>query len=301
MFGDCQGNLCAVDVAGLLAAERGVPVTAIEKGQAGSWLFASGRGAATAAGRVPVPLATEEPVDLVVVGLGAAGAAARVATMAAGLRVVGLDRQDGWTATGLLPDRDGWLVEAQGEHGMASVPTRAVLVATGGSVVPREERDIPGPRPSGVITSDLVTAALAAGLLPGRTAVVVGGGALAARTVAVLEAAGVRCLANLAEPPMELRGTARLEAVRTPSGWIDADTLVLADRLQPQAFLLRPLGLVDGRPGTTAPADADGRLELPGLWAVGCCVDPDAEHRRCAERGSDVGQAIAASLREVLA
>jgi hypothetical protein len=146
------------------------------------------------------------------------------------------------------------------------------------------------------MTSDFVDAALAAGLVPGREAVVVGAAALAKRTSDALESAGVRCVVRLDEPPLEVRGAARLEGVRTPGGWIDADTLVFADRLAPQAFLLRPLGLVDGRLGTTAPAEADGRLPLPGLWAVGCCAEPDADHRRCAVRGAEVAAAIAASL-----
>jgi len=75
-----------------------------------------------------------------------------------------------------------------------------------------------------------------------------------------------------------------------------ADTLVLADRLLPQAFLLRSLGLLDGRPGTPPPVDADGRLPLPGLWATGCCVAPSLEHESCAAVGRAVGAAAAEQI-----
>jgi hypothetical protein len=84
-----------------------------------------------------------------------------------------------------------------------------------------------------------------------------------------------------------------LDGVRTGHDWLDVDTLVLADRLVPQAFVLRGLGLADGRPGNAAPADADGRLPLPGLWAAGCCVDPTFDHGACADQGRLVGGAAA--------
>ena len=39
MFGDCQGNLCSLDVARIVAAERAIPVSAVEKHRRGSWLW----------------------------------------------------------------------------------------------------------------------------------------------------------------------------------------------------------------------------------------------------------------------
>ncbi|MFN8518414.1 MAG: FAD-dependent oxidoreductase [Chloroflexota bacterium] len=297
-FGDCQGNLCGVAVAGILAAELGVPVTDIEKGPAGSWLLAEAHAGPPGSNPVAPPL-PDGPLDLVVVGLGHAGSALVGAARDAGLRVAGVDRGAGRTVTGLVPRADGWEVEVDGPSGAGVLRARAVAIATGGYVTPREQRAIAGPRPAGVITSDLVAAATAEGWVPGRRAVVVGAGDLAARTADALEAAGVAVVARLADEPLEVRGTARLDGIRTPNGWVDADTLVLADRLRPQPFLLRGLGLVDGRPGTPAPADADGRVGPRGLWAVGCCVDADADHRACAIEGDRVGAAIARDLLEV--
>lgn len=304
MFGDCQGNLCAVAVTGVLADALGVPRTAVEKGPAGSWVFAPGASPEAPGGRA----ASQEPAserslgdeaspDLVVVGMGHAGAAASASARESGLRVRVVERRHGSTAIGLVPAGDGWVVEAQGDDGTTAIRARTVLLATGGYVVPREARDIAGSRPSGVITSDLVEAVLAAGLLPGTAAVVVGDGALGDRTRASLEAARVRVVAHVADEPLEVRGAGRLERVRTSSGWVDADTLVFADRLHPQPFLLRALGLVDARPGTPAPSDGEGRVGLPGLWATGCCVTPDPGHARCADDGARVGVAIAHALR----
>jgi glycerol-3-phosphate dehydrogenase len=295
MFGDCQGNLCAVAAAGVLADERGVGITDVHKGGAGSWVLAPWDAHQRPPALAPVAMGTG-PVDLVVVGVGHAGAAAADMARDAGLRVATIDRRAGQTVIGLVPRGDGWEVEAQGPDGTKTIATRAVLLATGGYVAPREQREVAGPRPSGVITSDLVEAALAAGLLPGRRAVVIGAGALAARTVEALAAAGVVVVARLADDPSEVRGAGRLEAVRTATGWIDADTLVFADRQRPQPFLLRGLGLVDARPGTPAPVDADGRVGPPGLWAAGCCVAADADHARCADDGRRVGRAIVLEL-----
>jgi glycerol-3-phosphate dehydrogenase len=309
MFGDCQGNLCAVDVAGVLADHQGVPITAIEKGPAGSWVFVRAEPpAAVPAGARPAADSAdaadgssgspggEDVVDVVVIGLGHAGGAALTAVRDAGLAAVGVDRRAGQTAVGLVHDGSGWAVELQHADGSRLVRGRTVLLATGGYVEPREQRSIAGPRPAGVVTSDLVEAALAAGVLPGRSAVVVGSGPLADESTRALEAAGVHIAARLDAPPAELRGAARLEAVRADDGWIDADTLVLADRLLPQPFLLRSLGLVDARSGIPAPADPNGRLPLDGLWAAGCCVRADASHGDCADAGRRVAAEIIRGL-----
>jgi glycerol-3-phosphate dehydrogenase len=304
MFGDCQGNMCAVGVAGILADELDIPITEVEKGSAGSWIFAPGPTPAAEArpapsdggdGGAPTP-GPADVVDLVVVGLGRAGGAALEAARDGGLAAVGVDRRTGETAVGLVEDGAGWTVEVQRDDGSHLIRGRAVLLATGGYVEPREQRSIAGPRPAGVMTSDLVADALAAGVLPGRSAVVVGSGSLADRTAHALQTAGVGIAARLDEAPSELRGAARLEAVRAGQAWTEADTLVLADRLLPQPFLLRSLGLVDGRPGTPAPADSDGRLPVDGLWAAGCCVHADAAHTGCADAGRRVAAAIARTV-----
>ena len=104
----------------------------------------------------------------------------------------------------------------------------------------------------------------------------------------------------LTERPEAIRGGARLEAIRSGDRWLEADLLVFVDELLPQPFLLRGLGLIDGRPGTPAPVDAQGRTSLPGLWAAGCCVMADLDHRACAEAGRRAATDIAARIGGVL-
>ena len=193
------------------------------------------------------------------------------------------------------PADPGWRVLVQSLTDSLELIAAAVVVATGGYVEPLEHRSIAGPRPAGIMTADLAWRVLDAGLLPGRVVALVGADGVAADLTRALVDAGTR-VERLAAVPDEVRGEARLEAVRVGPRWIVADTLVLADRLVAQAILLRGLGLVDGRPGMPAPVDDEGRLPLEGLWAVGCCVEPDLAHRACAEQGRRIGRRIAASL-----
>jgi glycerol-3-phosphate dehydrogenase len=299
--------------------------------------------------------------DAVVVGAGMAGIGAAVALAAAGLGVVLVDRRErrggaigrlgrawltdaeraavdevagliadgsiAWiaAATVVALDRGGdrWRVDLASSRGAGSIRTDRVILATGGYVMPREHSVIDGPRPSGVITADLVADALDRGWAPARRAIVVGSGRLAAATAAGLRAAGVDVVraarggdgagmdavssrgvgpdANGATTVFArsgitaVRGQPRLEGVRQDGGWLDADALVLADRLQPATFLLRGLGLGDERPGIPAPVDPSGALPLPGLWAAGTCVTADVDHGGSLAAGRAVARAIFAS------
>jgi hypothetical protein len=85
-----------------------------------------------------------------------------------------------------------------------------------------------------------------------------------------------------------LRGEDRLESACADGSWVDVDLLVLADALVPAPFLLRPLGLLDNRPGVPAPTDARGATPLPGLWAAGTCRAPDVDHLRSLDDGRAV-------------
>jgi glycerol-3-phosphate dehydrogenase len=311
MFGDCQGNLCAVDIGKIVAAERGVPIQSLEKHRRGSWLWTAAHDGSVT---MPAPPAIDrldgEDWDLVVVGAGVAGRAC--ATVARDrLRVLLVDRSTPrvraaaassgdmqqvapGTVVGLSPAAEGWAVLIQDDEASTEIRSRAVVVATGSYVKPREHRAIAGPRPAGIMTGDLAWSALAAGLLPGH-AVGLLAGPDSELLAGALTRAGARVI-HLAELPLEVRGAARLEAIRSRSGWIAADALVLDDTRLAQTFLLRPLGLVDGVPGRRAPVDTAGSLGLDGLWATGCCVDPDPGHAGCARHGETVGRAVLARL-----
>jgi glycerol-3-phosphate dehydrogenase len=299
-FGDCQGNLCTVDVALSLAGRLGVDVTRIRKGAAGSWLFADriADAATQPAAEIRDHDILPASADVLVIGAGNAGGAAAETLRDAGLALAIVERRTGATAVGLIPDGDAWEVEVRSPRGSEVLRGRAVLLATGGYLQPREHGGIPGPRPAGVVTVDFIEAAATAGLVPGRRAVVVTPANDPTDAAAMVAASGVDVVERTTDRPDELRGGERLEAVRFGDRWVDADLLVLADRLLPQTFLLRGLGLVDGRPGTAAPVDGDGRTPMDGLWAAGCCVGPDATHGRCRIDGARVGAAIARSLLE---
>jgi len=217
-------------------------------------------------------------------------------TVAAPMEVKAVEVMPGLTAIGLGEASDGWLVLGQTAAGAVELRCRAVVLTTGGYVEPREHRSIAGPRPAGVVTADFVDAALTSGLVPGRLAVVVGATSRARATREALEAAGCAVFERVPAAPEELRGDGRLTGVRLGRRWVDCDTLVFADRLLPQTFLLRGLGVTDGRPGVPAPVDGEGRLPRPGLWAAGCCVRPDIDHGGCAVDGLRLGGLVAAQL-----
>jgi hypothetical protein len=290
-FGDCQGNLCSLDVARILAAERAIPVATVEKHRRGSWLWqaAADRGPSDGTGhRKPVTL--PPTADVVVVGAGSAGRAAAAAAADAGASVVMVDWRDGATVIGLSPDAaGGWHVLVQLVAGGTEVRASQVVVATGAYLEPREHRAIAGGRPAGVMTGDLAWQLVRNGLRPGKVVALLGEGPAADDLAAEMIDAGAR-VERLLDVPDQLRGEVRIEGVRTGQQWLDVDTLVLADRLVPQAFVLRGLGLADGRPDNPAPADAEGRLPLRGLWAAGCCVNPTFDHRACGDQGSAIGR-----------
>jgi hypothetical protein len=194
---------------------------------------------------------------------------------------------------------DRWLVDvAGGAPAPRSVAADRVVLATGAYAVPREHRRIDGPRPSGIVTADLVTDALDRGWRPGRRAVVVGSGRLARSIAERLERSGVEIVARPAsgDGVMAVRGERRLDGVLAGDAWLAADTLVLADAVRPAAFLLRGLGIGDDRPGVMMPAGPDGALPLDGMVAAGTCVEPRVDHDRSLAAGRGVGRSLAASL-----
>ncbi|MFL5680018.1 MAG: FAD-dependent oxidoreductase, partial [Chloroflexota bacterium] len=332
-FGDCQGNRCLAEAIERVAAARGVAAERVEKGRAGSWLVAAraARSAASTDDRHGSP-ATE--LDVIVVGAGLAGIAAALAAANAGRDVCLVERttraggaiaalprtymRDDETATvrdfeaaldarrvawlpattvvGLEPDGGDWRVDALSAHGAVALTARAVVLATGGYLTPREHVGIDGPRPSGVMTADFALDALDRGWRPGTTAVVVGDGRIADGTADRLSTAGVRVVARRAVRVDAIRGETRVEAIHVDGEWVAADTLVLAQAMRPASFLLRGLGIGDERPGVAMPADTRGALPLGGLWAAGTCVSPDVDHGSSVAAGRAVGAAVAEAL-----
>lgn len=81
------------------------------------------------------------------------------------------------TAVGLLPAFDAGephILLVRLRQGTIEIRAQRVLIACGGLETTREQAQIPGTRPAGVITPVLVHQLLARGYLPGRQAVVYG-------------------------------------------------------------------------------------------------------------------------------
>ncbi len=296
-------------------------------------------------------------LDIVVIGGGMAGIGAALAAHEAGLRVLVVERRTasggavgmlpealravaeadalaafaqhvtggaiGWwpsaTVVGLRPGDGEWFVDIE-DGGSHTAKAAHVLLATGGYFTPREHLELPGPRPSGVMTADFAESALDRGWLPGRAAVVTGAGRVADGLVRRLEDAGVHVVARAVDAGVAgirheragheeprahgatrehvvtaVRGFGRLDGVMVDGTWVEADTLVLAHAMRPATFLLRGLGIGDERPGVPAPAGSDGGLPLPGLWAAGTCRTVDVDHGRSLDAGRAVAARIAAA------
>ncbi len=211
----------------------------------------------------------------------------------------------GTTVVGLSASVRGWSVELLGRGGSRSLEADAILLATGGYVTPREHDPIAGPRPSGVMTADFALDALARGWLPGHRLVVVGSGRLAVATAGRLTAAGAAVIPLPGRDPsrpivrasLAVRGQPRLSGVAVDGAWLEADGLVLADRLSAATFLLRGLGIGDDRPGVPAPVDDRGALPIAGAWAAGSCVRPDVDHVASLAAGRAIAATIVGTMR----
>lgn len=322
MFGDCQGNQCVPAVAGVLAANG---ATEILKGVRGSWALLAAGSREDVHGPTGTPNLPAR-VDVAVIGGGLAGIGAALAALDGGADGVLIVERAGrlggalraWTAAMTDPEREaitealerrdggdlqvalqtdavsvlqlagGWQVAVQRATGGAEIAAGRVILACGGYVQPREHLAVEGPRCAGIWTADLAHTSLDAGWLPGRRGLVVGDGRYATATADRLRDAGVRV--EMAGGQLRsVRGGARLEAVEVDGSWYAVDSLFLARSLVPAPFLLRPLGLVDNRPGSGPESDANGTV-MPGLQLAGTVRSADIDHLDSLTDGRRAGE-----------
>jgi thioredoxin reductase len=219
------------------------------------------------------------------------------------------------TAVGLLPAFDAdephnLLVRLR--QGTIEIRAQRVLIACGGLEATREQAQIPGTRPAGVITPMLVHQLLARGYLPGRQAVVYGDARYVQVTAQRLTSAGTRV--TLIEPATnetrqveqglpteiaEIVGFPRLQCVRLRRDGqlfdVPADSLVYGVGMVANTHWLKGSGLITGPDGAIQ-VDEQYRTNVPGIYAVGTVVAPSLDHVHSITMGKEVASLLTGAL-----
>ena len=218
------------------------------------------------------------------------------------------------TAVGLLPAFDAGelhILLVRLKQGTVEIRARQVLIACGGLETTREQAQIPGTRPAGVITPVLVHQLLARGYLPGRQALVYGGARYVHATAQRLAAAGVRV--TLIEPAAnnsiqgeepsteiaEIVGFPRLQCVRLRrAGQLfdaPADSLVYGASMVANTLWLKGSGVMT-RPDGAIQVDEQYRTNVAGIYAVGTVVVPSLDHIDSITMGKEVASLLTGGL-----
>ncbi|MFG3040768.1 FAD-dependent oxidoreductase [Streptomyces sp. NPDC048330] len=221
----------------------------------------------------------------------------------------------------------GWAgpltLEVTAPTGPERIRARAVVLATGARERPRSARLVPGTRPAGVLTTGELQRTVARfgarRALPGRRAVVVGGGPVARAAVRTLREAGVAVAAVVTELPgaapvagatvpvltgtvvTELFGRGRPTGIAVRgadgrTGLLRCDTVVFTGDWIPDHELVRSRGLPLAA-GTRGPVtDAAFRTAGEGVFAVGNLLHGGEPALRAAAEGRAVAGAVLARL-----
>jgi thioredoxin reductase len=219
------------------------------------------------------------------------------------------------TAVGLLPALDAGephILLVRLRRGTIEIRAQRVLIACGGLEITREQAQIPGTRPVGVITPVLVHQLLARGYLPGRRAVVYGDARYVQATAQRLTSAGARV--TLIEPSTsetrqveqelpaeiaEIVGFPRLQCVRLRRAGqlfdMPADSLVYGVGMVANTHWLKGSGVMTG-PGGVIQVDEQYRTNAPGIYAVGTVVAPSLDHADSITMGKEVASLLAGGL-----
>ena len=222
------------------------------------------------------------------------------------------------TAVGLLPPFDAGephILLVRLRQGTIEIRAQRVLIACGGLETTREQAQIPGTRPAGVITPVLVHQLLARGYLPGRQAVVYGDARYVQATAQRLTSAGARV--TLIEPATnetrqveqelpaeiaEIVGFPRLQCVRLRRAGqlfdVPADSLVYGVGMVANTHWLKGSGLIT-RPDGAIQVDEQYRTNVPGIYAVGTVVAPSLDHADSITMGKEVASLLAGGLSSI--
>ena len=219
------------------------------------------------------------------------------------------------TAVGLLPAFDAGephILLVRLRQGTIEIRAQRVLIACGGLETTREQAQIPGTRPAGVITPVLVHQLLARGYLPGRQAVVYGDARYVQATAQRLTSVGARV--TLIEPATnetrqveqelpaeiaEIVGFPRLQCVRLRRAGqlfdVPADSLVYGVGMVANTHWLKGSGVMTGPDGAIQ-VDEHYRTNVPGIYAVGTVVAPSLDHADSITMGKEVASLLTGGL-----
>jgi len=221
----------------------------------------------------------------------------------------------GATAVGLLPAFAGGephtlLVRLR--QGTVEVRARQVLIACGGLEITREQAQIAGTRPVGVVTPILVHQLLSRGYLPGRDALVYGNSRYVHITAQRLAAVGAKVThikpapntvtQDAGDQPVEIAeivGFPRLQCVRLRRAdqFVDvsADSLVYGVGMMANTHWLKGSGVIT-TPDGAIKVDEQFRTNVPGIYAVGTVVAPSLDHADSIKMGKEVASLLAGGL-----
>jgi sarcosine oxidase subunit alpha len=216
-------------------------------------------------------------------------------TLDAGVEVLGRA-----TAIGYFPEDDGGVLAVAGSDRLYRVHARAWIWATGGYAVnlPFLENDRPG-----VIAARAVGRLLVDhGILAGDKICIVEVPQLENETnalAAALAIAGAEVMRVKLDPTLCARGRSWVTGVDTPMGRVDCDLLAVAAIPSPASEGARQQGckveLDPAAGGFKIVVDADGRTSTPGAWACGDVTGYMGPERAAAD-GNRVGANVAAAL-----
>jgi thioredoxin reductase len=207
------------------------------------------------------------------------------------------------TAVGLLPafspDMPHRLIARQ-PQGTFEIEARRILLACGGLEMTREQAQIPGTRPAGVMTPVLVHQLLARGYAPGKQAVVYGSGRYTAATVQRLEHAGVQVtlVAPTEAKLLSIEGFPRLQQVlllrEGQEQRVPADLLVYSAGMTANTHWLKGSGILTASDGSIAVEGGKHSYQtnVPGIYAVGNAVSPSLDHADSIAMGKEVASLL---------
>src|SRR5579875_1542444 len=210
------------------------------------------------------------------------------------------------TAVGLAPaieDGEPHTLLVRHRSGVERIRAYRLLLACGGLELTREQAQIPGSRPAGIMTPALAHQLLNRGYAPGQRIVVYGSSrytlatarrlARAGLFVTLVHSPGLPDASILIDPSpslnilppaqlISLAGFPRLERLtfsRTPgeSFSLLADTLVYGTEMRANTGWLKSSGLALSEQGAIK-ADQHYLTSVPGIYAIGTLVSPSLDH-----------------------